>query len=69
MGSRLFTQLSRVTVSNCAAARGLERGNGLPVAFVNADRLLIRTLGIVRIGNTRYEEVDGKWVPVLETKE
>jgi hypothetical protein len=39
------------------------------VTFVNADRHLNRTLGIVRIGNTRYEEVDGKWVPVLETKE
>jgi hypothetical protein len=69
MGSRLFTQLSRVTLSNCAAARGLERGNGLHVTLVNADGHLNRTLGIVRIGNTRYEEVDGKWVPVLETKE
>ena len=39
------------------------------MTFVNADRHLNRTLGIVRIGNTRYEEVDGKWVPVLETKE
>jgi hypothetical protein len=39
------------------------------VTFVNADRLLNRTLRIVRIGNTRYQEVDGKWAPVLETKE
>jgi Flp pilus assembly pilin Flp len=52
-----------------AAARRLERGNGLSVAFVNDERVLNRTLGIDRIGNTGYEEVDGKWALVLEPKD